>query len=232
MAKSVVYGLHHYIAADDTQPRRWRLSGLRVSDVTTLISVATTLTRICTSITAASSGRCIFIPLEKTGLSLAAVQSIATWKVILWPATSGKRLGIWAPILALLLLLIFPQQLSTPVLSGAVDWNVIDTWGNAIRTLSGPSGAIALDWSSYTDDKVVREWYAKRASGYAGIAWGSGDHGNATAGAGVCRHIVDDNGFAAGSVLRNPVLSLHNHTQHHLGSLGYYGGRVAAWGKH
>ena len=218
----IIHKLHHYFAADDSKP--WLSDGLRVSDVTTLISVATTLARICaTSVTTVASGRSIFILLEKRGLRLTDVQSLASWKAIISPSQlCGGRRTPTEPadrsrglvlIVALLLLFMVPQQFATPLLTGAVDWSVKNTHGASVSTLSGPRGALALDWSSYTNDSVLREWYAKRASGYAAIAWAKNYPTNATSGTDACRHIVDDRGLVAGSTLHNsmmPHIVIHN----------------------
>ncbi|KAK0716874.1 hypothetical protein B0T26DRAFT_751019 [Lasiosphaeria miniovina] len=231
--------LDGYDAADDSRVPflRWR-NGLRVSDVATLISVANTLIRICsTSVVAISSARVIFMLLEKASLSLGEVQSIASWKAIIrlpfrrrryevagedkTNQSSLNRSGLlstdsqvagnynhrrWVWSLALILLLMTPQQFSAPILSGSVDWNVFSTWGQPVKTFSGSQGEIELDWASYADDGRLREWHARRASGYAGITWGSSNGADAPPGPEVCRHIIDNRGLPEQSKLLGATL--------------------------
>jgi len=127
-------------------------------------------------------------------------------------ATNPAR---WVWGLGVLLLLTVPQQFSAPILSGAVDWNLSELWGEEVRTLSAVRGEVELDWSSYANDTRLREWFARRASGYASMTWGAANDTDRAAGmkGGTCRHMVDDKGLPAGSKLLNvtfPMVKIHS----------------------
>ncbi|KAF2803111.1 uncharacterized protein BDZ99DRAFT_576370 [Mytilinidion resinicola] len=118
---------------------------LTQSDVTTLLSVGLKITSIFTtawqSITA---WRCAFIALEKTGLQLSQLSNQISFKT---PVLRGDKT---TKLLGLVLLLGWPAQLASPILSGAITWvpTTNMTYGNITDLQIARASANATDWDS------------------------------------------------------------------------------------
>ncbi|KAJ3528708.1 hypothetical protein NM208_g10085 [Fusarium decemcellulare] len=111
------------IADDNSSPFSGRLTQ---TDVTTLISVALVIARtICAAWQALAAWRCIFILLEKTGLSLSEASCLASWRLpaltLLRSLCSGRADHNSARLVAVLVLILaWPAQFANPIASGAV----------------------------------------------------------------------------------------------------------------
>ncbi|KAG8815217.1 hypothetical protein FRC17_000829 [Serendipita sp. 399] len=94
------------------------LSGLRQSDVTTLVSLASTLTRflgsICCGITC---WRAAYILLEREGLTLADLDGLVSFPFLRpWPWSAYRIL------ISFIALLFLSSELYSPILNGSVSW--------------------------------------------------------------------------------------------------------------
>ncbi|RSM19121.1 hypothetical protein CDV31_002042 [Fusarium ambrosium] len=180
---------------------------LRVSDVTTIISVALVVTRL---LVGAWMGvvlwNVIFVLLETPGLHLSEVTQTFTYKVPPWHAIRGNKSGFFV---VGLLLLVVPQPLIGPLISGAVDWDVGFKYSADLdQTQAGYPGASPLLWFWYYYSSEDRRSYVRRAAAYASIAWDGTaiDEGH-------CRHIMNDDGFPVNSSVLDatiPCLQIHS----------------------
>ncbi|KAJ5919113.1 hypothetical protein N7466_010056 [Penicillium verhagenii] len=147
---------------------------LTQSDITTLISVFLTVSRIITgSWQSLSSWRCIFILLEKTGLRLGDVNWAASWKVpgLSMFASHKNRSKAdlsfqWA--ICIIFLLLWPAQLANPIASGAVSW-VPATRVNMTGTAQAVGAAHAgPNWLWYVTYSSARLQLVKQSAALAG----------------------------------------------------------------
>ena len=144
----------------------FRRSRLQADDITTAVSTAILVIRILTGAWATRSAwRCALILLETQGVTLFQFN-----RMVSWPAyfLIGSTDAIMA---TLILLLLVPANLVTPVLTGAVGWrNVV---GGVVATPVQHAGPAAMDGGFY--------WYslggagtrslALSAAGRAGASW-------------------------------------------------------------
>ena len=102
---------------------------IRQTDLTTLVSSLQTLLRILGGIwTGATVWRCMFL-LLKTGITLSNFQSTISWRFPTWclhPSlykhfNANSKLGTLV-VVTLTIILTFPSQLSSPILTGSINW--------------------------------------------------------------------------------------------------------------
>lgn len=139
------------------------------------------------------------------------------WKVppwIKWRPEMPKKRVCW--MVALLLLLIFPQALTGPLLSGAVDWNSSSITSQDVEVLSKDPTALFGDWYWYLSQEVTRKEYLRKAAGIASLAWANvlyvGQSRTDQTGNG-CRHVVYDYGMEANSTILGdtiPCIKIHD----------------------
>ncbi|KAJ4186811.1 hypothetical protein NW755_007543 [Fusarium falciforme] len=173
---------------------------LRVSDVTTIISVALVVTRL---LVGAWMGvvlwNAVFILLGTSGLHLSEVTQTFTYKVPPWHAIRGNKSGLFV---VALLLLVVPQPLIGPLISGAVDWDVGFRYSADLeQTQAGYPGASPLLWFWYYYSSEDRRSYVRRAAAYASIA-----RDGTTIDKGHCRHIMNDDGFPVNSSILDATI--------------------------
>ena len=140
------------------------------SDITTSLSFALNVMRIVSGMwTASMAWRCTFVLMEKTGVSLKDIRWIATYNM---PAELSARRGITIMIIAIILILAFPSQLSAPILTGSI------TWAQGANMVLGdqPVTDISLasdgaPWSDYRTYKEVVSAMSAKALGIADTAW-------------------------------------------------------------
>ena len=196
---------------DDTHSRRQK-SGqfiLRVSDITTFISIVLVLIRFtATSWIGILLWNYSFALLQNDGLKLSSFTRIMSWKVL--PAAGIKPRGL-AVLVVLTLFCILPQNLISPLLTGSVNWNIGSEPGDLIQVASGSPFALNSEWFWYLKQEFTRRQYVHRAAGLAGLAW-SNIHTEAANGTyGVlgrtCRRIVEfHNQLPQHSTLYNATL--------------------------
>ncbi|KAF8421651.1 hypothetical protein EV426DRAFT_718629 [Tirmania nivea] len=94
---------------------------LRISEVTTLVSASMVIVRLLVSSwTAVTVSNCVFILLEEPGLEISTLSNVMQLGLpTAWP--KGRK-G-WAVVTVLLLL--FPQQFTAPLVTGAVGWSTL-----------------------------------------------------------------------------------------------------------
>jgi hypothetical protein len=195
----MVHALNGYHAVSPDSDRR--ANGhykLRVSDITTLISAALTVIKI---IVGAWTGiilwNSVFILLERPGMQVNQVQQVLTFYIPPLRKTGSVLL------VSILLLLVIPQQLISPLLSGALDWGYgWEFQRDAIQVQSGDPAASPINWFWYYYSSWVRAGTVRRAAAYASIAWD-----NSTLDRGHCRHIMNDLGGSAASKYGSAVNS-------------------------
>ncbi|KAF8069911.1 hypothetical protein FPV67DRAFT_991995 [Lyophyllum atratum] len=145
------------------------------SDVTTIISAAQTVVRfVGGSWTAATIRRCIFILLEKEGLSLSNASWMLTWGL---PARfKHARVATPLPIWIILLSSV-PSQLSSPLLTGSITWKPSYTLMHGQKQLSGIASVGADQPSLGTQLRIYQETVGAsiyiRAMRFSYRAWGA-----------------------------------------------------------
>ncbi|KAF2488309.1 hypothetical protein BU16DRAFT_601335 [Lophium mytilinum] len=129
---------------------------LTQSDVTTLFSVGLKIISIfITAWQAITAWRCAFIALEKTGLQLSQLSNQISFRT---PLLGGDKTTI---LLGLVLLLGWPAQLASPILSGAITWvPALMTYGQRSNLQIAHASAHATDWTS------TPPWYRLVAGDY------------------------------------------------------------------
>lgn len=116
------------------------------SDISTVLSIALTLMRTTAAMwTAATTWRCVFILMEKTGISLRAIHWMTTYRL---PAKNMTWQGF---TVAIILLAVFPAQYSSPIVTGSVTWEPALQGGRPVD----------VSFSSYGDKWVnYKRWRA------------------------------------------------------------------------
>jgi len=133
--------------------------------------------------------RCALILLQNDGLKLHHLSAILAgrppWK---WP--QGLE---W--LVALVLLLIFPQSLIEPLFSGSINWNSAVDYAPSIQVPSGYETSTA-SWYWYLNQEVDRKTAVRTAGGMASVSWSVGDSQQskdgtvARLGGNACRHVL------------------------------------------
>ena len=213
-----------YNAVDTSTPRY--INGklqLRVSDITTLISVGLVIIKfLVTTWTAVAVWRCAFELTHNTeaGIGREQLSFMTKYKLPPWaryPVQQPKGLRSWS-VLAILLS-ILPQPFIAPLLSGAVNWNPSLVPGSTLVPVNStdPSAAFAY-WYQYPSVNYTskRNNVLRIAAGFASLAWSDSStisvNGTSLTGNG-CRHIVNDDGLPPNSTLSNsivPCIKFHN----------------------
>ncbi|KAG8822797.1 hypothetical protein FRC17_009462 [Serendipita sp. 399] len=127
--------------------------GLRQSDVVTLVSLASTLTRLlggfCCGI---ACWRAVYILLEREGLSLADIDGLVSHPFLRpWPWS------IYRIMISCFALLFLSAELYSPILNGSISWETVTNTGSNGGALKG----ISQGWNSWmwriprTDYSVV-----------------------------------------------------------------------------
>ncbi len=91
------------------------------SDITTAVSSCIAFQRFFAAMWSGSMYlRCIFILMEKGGISLQQINSLLFWKNHFYPRVKlSRRIAL---VVSIILLLSFPTQLSGPILTGSITW--------------------------------------------------------------------------------------------------------------
>lgn len=150
------------------------------SDITTAVSSGVTIVRFFVAMwLAAMTWRCIFILMEKEGISLQQIDILLTAQIHFLPRrNSSTRIGL---LVSIILLLSFPCQLSGPILTGSITWSSSNGFIEGGNLPDIPTGYIG-DFSdpdfifrfplNFSDSEVgVYSVGAQSANGYAINAW-------------------------------------------------------------
>lgn len=127
---------------------------LTQSDVSTLVSVGLKITSIiCSAIQGILAWRCTFIALERKGLTYSQLSNQLLYKV--GPLIPRNAFITW---ISISLFLLWPAQLASPILSGAITWLPYD--GLHVQQIRSIEVATALTklytgWLQYTRDHIV-----------------------------------------------------------------------------
>ncbi|KDR84642.1 hypothetical protein GALMADRAFT_151441 [Galerina marginata CBS 339.88] len=142
------------------------------TDVTTVISAGLTAIRFLGGLwTAGTVRRCVFILLEKDGLTLGDIQWMLTWTL---PARFNGKNTDATFLISLVLLFSFPSQFSSPLLTGSISWTPSHSLFPGAKQLNGISFSAAgeswVNYAQYPDqigDVIIRE-----AGGISDLQWG------------------------------------------------------------
>ncbi|KDQ59290.1 hypothetical protein JAAARDRAFT_206213 [Jaapia argillacea MUCL 33604] len=109
-------------------PKRTSHFRLLQSDVTTILSASLVVLRIFTvAWCSATSWRCCFILMEKGGMRLSELGRILSFGIPVMFCSRGRRDGVrhigTVLVIALILLMSLPCQLTAPVLTGSITWS-------------------------------------------------------------------------------------------------------------
>jgi len=120
--------LDGYMALDNAAGKPWELGTtryrLRVSEVTTILSAALVVVRICVSgWTAVTVWRCAFMLMEEGKVKLSQLSNMMAFRI---PFSRPKTRVGWVVISVILLL--FPQPFIGPLVTGAVGWSTSRQW--------------------------------------------------------------------------------------------------------
>jgi hypothetical protein len=153
---AVALAVNGYNAIDTSTPRYFdgKLH-LRVSDVTTLVSVGLVINRFFTTAWAAISIWKFTVILEHQAdpkLSAPRLLFMQKYKLPPWAKYPFQLPGgIWSWIIFLVLLCILPQQFIAPLISGAVNWNLVFVPGSTrILVNSTNSDSTSVEFEQYT----------------------------------------------------------------------------------
>ena len=107
------------------------------SDITTAVSGGVAIVRTFSAMWSASIvWRCVFILMEKGGISLEQIDRLLTWQIHLHPRSKfSQRIGL---LISIILLTAFPCQLSGPILTGSITWS-------SSHSFSGDRKVVGLD---------------------------------------------------------------------------------------
>jgi len=176
LSSFMVFTLDGYAALGDDTQSRLQSNGqfiLRVSDITTFISVVLVFIRIMTSAWIGTLlWNYVFALLENDGLKLRTFSRIMNWKIL--PPTGCKTKGLGV-LVVLTLICILPQNLISPLLTGSVNWNIGSDVGDPVQVASGVPFALNSEWYWYLKQDFSRRQYVYRAAGLAGLAWSNLD---------------------------------------------------------
>ncbi|PMD31601.1 hypothetical protein L207DRAFT_519369 [Hyaloscypha variabilis F] len=223
---AVALAINGYNAIDTSTPRYFdgKLH-LRVSDVTTLVSVGLVINRFFTTAWAAITIWKFTVILEHHAspkLSDRRLLFMEKYKLPPWAKYPFQLPGgRWSWIIFLILLCILPQQFIAPLISGAVNWNPAFVPGSArILVNSTNPDSISGEFEQYTgygaSNIALRSQVISRALGFASLAWSDNSNilGNGTSLTGNgCRHVVNDDGLTSNSTLLNsivPCIKIHS----------------------
>ena len=186
---------------------------LRVSDITTLISVALVIIKVAItswSLIAVWRSAYILMHNEKkaTSLSTERFAFMIKWRLppyMMYPLRlpGGKLCWMVTAVLSI----VFSQSFISPLLSDAVNWNPSSI--PSTETVNVSSTDLTADfgeWYWYLDQQVSRQEYLRRAAGIASLTWATMARidSNGTDGTGNgCCHIVNDDGLPSNSTLEN-----------------------------
>lgn len=206
----MVYLLDGYHAVPPDSPRY--IDGqlrLRVSDVTTIISLALVITKLFVGAwTGLILWNIVFVLLETPGMKLSKIDQTMSYYLPPWRAVYRQKAGAFVIVL---LLLVVPQQFISPLLSGAVDWDVGSEYNPTLaQTQAGYPGVDPLFWFWYYFSSETRRAYVRRAAAFASIVWDG-----AASDRGHCRHLVNDDGFPVNSTVLDavvPCIQIHSIT--------------------
>jgi hypothetical protein len=118
------------------------------ADVTTILAALITVVRVLASMwCTAMAWRCIFILMQKTGVSLMEISRVLSWRLLF----SLKSRGTIGALISVMLLVSFPYQFSGPILTGSITWMPVNAYtfspvGLPNITYSAPGDG----WNAYS----------------------------------------------------------------------------------
>ncbi|KAF4459944.1 hypothetical protein FALBO_13290 [Fusarium albosuccineum] len=150
---------------------------LRVSDITTIVSTGVKIQQLLASAWALdATWRCTFLLLRNQGLSINSFKKMISFKL----PTTFNGPGSLVPMVVLLLML--PTALISPVITGAVDWNTSSRYAPAEKLPLAIGNRTPANWTAYLKTARAEKW-ALRSQGrlnelWQGNQWTEGDWKN------------------------------------------------------
>ncbi|KAK4443161.1 hypothetical protein QBC34DRAFT_478322 [Podospora aff. communis PSN243] len=226
LAMSMAFRLHGYKAGDESTPHR--IEGklvLRVSDITTLVSVALVIIKVIAGFWSAivlwAFGRHMWNHKTRDEVrTRATALRMIRWK--LQPGLQGLRdmpsnFAGWAISAAVVSVMI--QAYIGPILTGSVNWDAgFHVSSQAVLLSSVDPTADFSQWYWYNaQGSFDKRAYLRAAAGYANLAWADtstvDDKGKSIVGNG-CRHVVSSGiGLPPNSTLIDatlPCIDIHS----------------------
>jgi len=150
----------------------FRASELTQSDITTIISSCLVVTRlIAGSWHALIAWRCVFILLEKTGLTLTELSRLASFHVpaiTTLPVRRRRQASLYVWTAAIILLLGWPAQLSNPIANGSITWTPDYAFNKTGDIALVGTATAGVGWQNYRFDSD-RTVLVQNAGGLASL---------------------------------------------------------------
>lgn len=208
LAFAIAFGLDRYEAGDTSTPHY--VDGkliLRVSDITTIVSVALVVIKIIIGVWSTI----ILWAFGRHILTRKPASSPTVSKMIRWHLPPGLRLkniprDLPGWTISAAVIIVFVQSFIAPILSGSVNWNSsFHISKNAISLSSVDPTADFNQWFWYDEEGSAGKLaYLRSAAGYANLAWADTSTVNAKGmsvlGNG-CRHVVNNDGLPRNSTI-------------------------------
>ncbi|RHZ48212.1 hypothetical protein CDV55_101168 [Aspergillus turcosus] len=192
---------------------------LRVSDVTTLVSMALVIIKFFLGVwSTIVVWRCAYVLRDRAGFDPQS-QRISFMKkhklppTAMWPVQWPRGFPSWMVAVSLVLMAVQPYI--SPLLSGAVNWDPSSvSTGNRIQVNDTNPAADLVQWYWYLAQQSDRKSYLRLAAGMANLAWANSAavsaNGTSITGNG-CRHVVNRGGeLAVNSTVWNLVVPCIN----------------------
>ncbi|KAH8595362.1 hypothetical protein B0O99DRAFT_511950 [Bisporella sp. PMI_857] len=209
LALAISLALDGYKAGDKSSPRY--VEGkllLRVSDITTLVSVALVVIKIIVSVWSTivlwAFGRHMLT--SNKPASPAQVSKMIRWRlpfVLQGLKDTSRDLSNW--IISVAVIAAFIQAFIGPIITGSVNWNSaihISTNATLVNPVD-PTANISM-WKWYNMQGGTKRGYLRSAAGYANLAWADTStvdkQGKSLVGNG-CRHVVNNDALPQNSIL-------------------------------
>ncbi|RSL96496.1 hypothetical protein CDV31_013451 [Fusarium ambrosium] len=220
LALSIALALDGYLAGDEKSSRvnDGKLL-LKVSDVTTLVSVSLVVIKIIagswSAIVLWACGR-YMLSKSNDNKTQTAVSSMIQWKVPPGVRSLGmipRSFNSWN--ISILTLVIMVQAFTAPILTGSVNWNVgFSVSQTAVSVASIASKTGYNNWYWYNaQGSFDKRGPLRTAAGYANLEWADpstvDSHGKSITGNG-CRHLFGNDGLPPDSILTDAVLPCIN----------------------
>ncbi|KAL3439884.1 hypothetical protein BJX65DRAFT_315326 [Aspergillus insuetus] len=214
--------------AYDWQRRRQQNGSyvFRVSDVTTLLSVATKIIELVGDMwIGITLWRCALFLLEKPGLNLRDLSRILSGL----PPFRLPRRSEW--MVFVVLVCLFPQAYIEPLFSGSVNWNFAVETGASVQVRNNGAN-VPGDWYWYITQDESQKQFMRTASGQVSFMWADGNLAHTvteeespgeqaeqarnlnTLGGTMCRHITSNRAVVNSTLLDAdiPCIQIHNIT--------------------
>lgn len=222
LAFGVAFAVNGYQAVDGKASRHYHGRYLlRVADVTTLVSAGLVIVKFAVASWAVIAfERCGSISIryqEETKVSSFRLGFMTSWRLppwVMWPFESPRERIGWT--VAVLFILVLPQSIIPPLLSGAIDWISSVAPDQTMLVNSSNPNADPTLWYWYLHQQIDRQAALRRAAGATSHTWADSTEvkiNGTDASRNRCRHFVNDDGLPINSTLHGatiPCMKIHD----------------------